>query len=317
MSKTRSNLVASLASLAGLIGAVGVLGASALLGGCARSTTPGPEVGPGTLKPPAYSEVASAFNQRVELLHRLWARTTLIVEQPDPDDPGGRLRDQAEGHLQLERPDRFALSVMKLGDIYFYLGSNEERYWWIDRLSEERIALFGRHARATPERAELLGIPIHPLDMMDLLGVTPLPDDSGTPIGPTTEGRVAWAESGLLSVEVPARWGSRRVVFDPATYEPVRVEMLDSTGAVSLVSELSRYNPIRVRGRGLPGPGVARRAVIEAPRHGATLTIDLYEPENKEISEQAFSFEALVRAYVRGGEVIDLDAIADEAGAGL
>lgn len=258
--------------------------------------------------------MATAHNDRVAPLWRLWARTTLIVEQLDPDDPGGLLRDQAEGHLQLEQPDRFALSVTKLGDIYFYLGSNAERYWWIDRLTEDRVALFGRHSRATPELAQLLGIPIHPLDLMDLLGVTPLPDDSGLEIGPRTEGEVGWTAEGAVAVTVPARWGWRRVVLDPLTYEPSRVEMLDAGGGVVLASALSRYGSVRIRGQGVPGPGVARRAVIESRDTGARVTMDLYEPENRELSEQAFNFEALVRAYVRGGEVIDLDEYAEGSG---
>jgi len=87
-------------------------------------------VGPSDASLPAYEDVVAAYNARVSAFGRVWARVTAVYR--GVDDAGNRLSEQAEGHLQIERPDRVALSLGKLGETYLYLGSNESRYWWID-----------------------------------------------------------------------------------------------------------------------------------------------------------------------------------------
>lgn len=246
---------------------------------------------------PGYDEVAARFNMRVERLARLWSRVTLTLKTQR--EGGGIDADHAEGHLQLELPDRTALSVTKLGEVYFYFGSDENGYWWIDLSDRDRrVALVGRHDEATPEIVEELGIGVHPRELLDLVGVTPL--------GPDRNAGVRWSDDGReLIVTCRGLWGSRRVWLHPETYAPRRVELVGPGGEVRAACEMSRYQSVPVRGDGRVPPKVATRYRVELPVSVATLAMQLYGMENRELSPRAFDLRALCKAY-GVDEVIEL-----------
>ena len=231
--------------------------------------------------PPSYAEIVEANNARVALLDRLWSRTVVRVDYVDRD---GRDRsEQVEGHLQFVAPRRFLMTFTKLGELYFVIGSNEELYWWI-QLGDEKQATVGRYDAADDRPDARVDLPVHPLDLIELLAIRPLPADA-TP-------ETAWSPGVLVRVDLPARWGTRRLLIDPATLEPARVELRDPTGELAAASDLTRYMDVIVeRDEAGPTPRVPQRFWVEAPESGVSIKVDLYEPETAEGRPRARSFD--------------------------
>lgn len=273
----------------------------ALAFGCAsnRRAAIKPAVDPAVDQPlPDVAEVVADFNRRVEPLDRLWAR---IVVQAITETEGGTRRDQGEGHLQIVRPDRVALSLGKLGDTNLYLGSNERRYWWFEMI-DEPIAVFGAHENAGEAQLSYLGLPVSPLELVELLAITPIAEDSG-PV-------LAWTSDGLLELAHASRFGVRVIGFEPVAggYRPATVRLQDPAGRVLGSAELESDQAVRVEGI---APGIARvpvRYLVAVPQRGATIRIRLDAPENRRISDLVFDDERLLRRF-RISDVTDLDQL--------
>lgn len=296
----RSCLLGVLPVVVGLI-------AAAVLSGC---SSPGQRVvgpGGGTAKPSrvSYTEIAEQHNARVARLDRLWSRMAFAVRRPDPENPSRTLTDQAEGHIQIEQPRRVSITMTKLGELYFLLGSNETRYWWFDRSnSSEPVVLFGLHELATPDSLEWLGVGVAPLELVDLFGITPLPLD-------VEEEEDVWVRAeadGRLSVIVPSRFGYRRMYFTRQTFDLEHVELLDASGEVLVSAELGRSRRVPVSGDGVPGELMGTRIRLAMPRDGIDISIELAEQQNRPLNEAAFDLPRLIRAYARNGVLYDLDA---------
>lgn len=249
---------------------------------------------------PPVASVVDAQNKRVRGLDTLWARVSLRVD--------GRLanatlnKEEAEGYLQVVLPNKVAVSINKLGNTYFYLGSNDELYWWFD-LSGDKRAYFGRHALATPETVDRFGIPVHPLDLIELMAITPVP----APGQPGSPDKLHWSTDRTLQwYDVAARGATKRVLVDPESLQPVMVELLDKSEKVIVRSELSRYQSFL--SRTVPGakPSVPSRCIIKVPRQDLTITINVNDPDGKKPKPIAFDFIKLNDAYPVT-KLIDLD----------
>lgn len=289
----------------------GAIGGGMLAGLVGCESTPAQPDEPVLTQPttlPTYAQIASAQNARVADLQRVWGATTAIVTYQDQD---GQVRtEQAEGYLQIVQPGRVALSLGKqiTSEVYFYLGANQERYWWLDRLDAARsIGYVGTHEMATPERAAKFGAPVHPLDLLDLLGITELPEAEtprrtlieGGPDQTIPEGaRVAWSpDGGSVVVDVPGRFGTRRMWFDPASLKPRRVEMLDDRGRVAVYSTLTRDTLVTVRGDSRRRPFMAAEVEVMIPGTPTSVRLRLDRLENREIRNAPFDLDGLLRAY--------------------
>lgn len=279
-----------------------LIGALLLLSGCAHDRPARPEEPPTDLIPELDArEAITTWNTRVERLERLWARVTLVVNTVDP--AGDAVTEQAEGHLQIERPRGVALSLGKLGETYLYLGSNDERYWWIDVVDRDnRAAVTGRHAAVTMEKAAQLGVPVHPLELVEVLGLTPI-----------GEGAVV---RGATVTTTTATGGRVVRALDPGTYEPVRIDVVDRAGQIVLSASHEAYQLASVRDDTRVRPRVPGRVIVEAPTVPATVRLALYDPENRDIRAIAFDFERLLKAF-RVETVYDLDASARVGAAGM
>jgi hypothetical protein len=275
-----------------------------LLAGCAgdsASRAPAPiRRGPA----PSYLDVAAQYNARVARLDSLWSRAIVRLWYHDAD--GKEHTDQLEGYFQFRRPRDVNLTLQKVGQNAAVLGSSADRYWFMD-LGDARLARYGEHARATPERIAALGLPVYPLDLLGLVGVTPLPGLEDLDSPPT----VAWSPDGrALIVTVPMGAGaSRRLTLDPRTMEPSRIEALDPGGAALLVSELSRYTDIAVIGA-RPGhpPRIAGEIVASFDRDRTRVRMRLNDPETggKRPTPAVFDFDTLVNSYgIRRVESLD------------
>lgn len=262
------------------------------LQGCGQGPDPMRRVDP-PVPMPLYAEAAARHNARVAELTELWAAAVIRVWYRDAK--GEQASDQVDGHLQVRRPDRCAVTFEKVGETYLMLGSDPDRYWWFDLSGDERTASVGTHARVTPERLRDFGLPVHPLDLIDLLGITPLPD----------EGELAWDPTrGLLLAKSKGRFGLRCLWLDPRTLEPARVELFDADGALALACDLSKYAVEQVRSAA--GVRVPGEVLVTIAHKGTSARIRLYETRNHGTRDAAFDLERLRRAYSIS-RVIDLD----------
>lgn len=304
---------------------------AACFAGCRSGETAGggrAELGAADASLPAYEDVVAAYNARVSAFGRVWARVTAVYR--GVDDAGNRLSEQAEGHLQIDRPDRVALSLGKLGETYLYLGSNESRYWWIDLVDADRkVALTGTHAEATPARIRALGLPVRPPELVEVVGIVPLPVRGGVVERDTRPG----APPGGFMVTAPRGGGAGdggpgggadsgpsggpigglvRLWFAPEDDdaagfrgEPTRVALLDAAGAEVLHATLGAYQRFggvdRPRSHRLP-----RRVRLESDRFEGWARLTMYDPERRSINPLVFDPDGLF-ARLGVDEVIDLD----------
>jgi len=252
---------------------------------------------------PARDAIVDAHNARVGPLDRLWSRASVRVEGRDAE--GSKFSEQGEGHLQVERPDRVAVTVGKLGEVYFALGANEDRYWLIDVSdSDRRVMLSGDQSLATPAKAAALGLPVHPRDIPLLLGLMPL-DASGVS-GPD------WDVAGRAVLRLPTRWGSAALRYDPRSLELVGATAFDAEGVTLADATLGLHGAVTDENGMLPVGRLPQRIEIRVPDFDGFVRMQLGEPRVRPINATVFNPERLRRAY-RVGEVIDLDTSAPDA----
>ena len=256
---------------------------------------------------PSYATVASGYNARVAGAERLTSQISVIIEAEARDESGavtGRTRDQLEGNLSIVRPQRVALRLDKVGQNVAYLGCDERSYWWFDMAGKEPTAIVGTHRNATPRDAADFGLPVHPLEFIELLGVLPLPSspvaalrDAKSP--PLQAPAVRWSKDGrLLEVTAASRWGTRKFTLDPVTYEPSRIDLLDERGALAVGSVLSRFAPAAIEGKPGSGVPIATKVELSIPANTTRVLMVLADPRIPlKVRPKAFDVTALIEAY--------------------
>ncbi|MBL8963624.1 MAG: hypothetical protein KF787_09570 [Phycisphaeraceae bacterium] len=239
--------------------------------------------------PPPARVVCAPHNEGVEALDRVWARTELRLTAPDGDQ--GPVDETAEGHFQFARPGQVSLTVSKVGETYFCLGSGAERYWWMD-LRRPRWALIGDLSRATPEAVALLGVPVHPVDLIDLVGILPIEP---------SDGEASWSADGRsVVVSSPGRWGTtRQWVFSAGDWRLEGVRILDERGEVRCESSLAGASRVEFRDDPSRIAVVPTRVTVRVPESRTTISIRLYDPQNRGtgMNMAVFNPDHLVRAY--------------------
>lgn len=249
--------------------------------------------------------VVERYNARTERVTTLWARASAVIEGEDAE--GRDLRERAEGHFQIIPPDRVALSLGKVGNTNLYFGSDDTFYWWFDMIdSERKVATVGRHATITPDKIDALGLPIDPLNLVDTLGITPLPTDMGRIVAKPAR------ERGSVVLSAPTRRGVRRYTIDEATGEPSRVELIGPGGVAALDVGLSRYTLLKGLSPDEAPLRVPGRIVVRMRGFEGEIRFELYEPERKRIRPVAFRVDQLIEAYGIDA-LVDLDEPADSA----
>lgn len=256
------------------------------------ATPAGPEHAAQLLPEP--HQIVSAYNARVARLESIWANTELRLEFKDEE--GRDVDEQAEGHLQMVRPRRFAMSVTKLGEPYFYLGSNESEYWWLD-LTKDKHAIVGRHDAPPPEAWGDVTLGLSPLEVVELLGITPLPAE-----GLATR----WSADGRsIEASLSGTGTIRTLLLDPQHLWPVAIELRSSDGTLAARSDLERYASVPVRDDAGARPMMATRITIHHVRDGARVVIALYNQQNRPLPDLPFNLDELKRRYgitrVEGG----------------
>jgi hypothetical protein len=248
---------------------------------------PGPKAEVAQLPPlPEKAKVAEIYNARVADIARLATPFTIVLNVPG-EKPGSRNREQLEGNLQLIQPDRVSLRIDKVGQTLLVMGAGGGKYWWIE-MGDPRSAYVGDIAQATYPKAERLGVPVHPLDIVELLAITPL---SGQEL-------LAW-DRGFLRVTSRARFGSRVLFLDPKTYEPRAVWLRDPRGKVALWAELARMGPVVVDGNPRSAARIPLRAFARVPDVDTDIELSLSQPKNTgdRIRTKQFELSSVLAAY--------------------
>jgi hypothetical protein len=272
--------------------------APALVAGC--RSKPGAMSPDRTAPTPPYEAIAEIYNARAGRLGRIWSRAVVQVRYIDAD--GKQRGVQGEGHLQVIQPDRLALSAGKLGETLFWLGGDADRFWAFE-LGDASRASVGRHENVGRPCARPLAAPVHPLEALDLLGVTALPAEASP---------VAWSADGRsLVVEFPGRFGPQRIYIDPLDYLPVRIELLDPRdGSAAIFATLEQHERVWIDGSPGYNPRMATRIVIEHPGSESEVRLTLSDmtdgSERGRLADAVFAFESLLRAF-RPDEIVVLD----------
>ncbi len=248
--------------------------------------------------PPAFQQVAAAYNGRVAPLGRV--RAQVVLQFTYVDEQSQTHMEQGEGLLQVVRPDRLALSVSKAGKRIFWFGCDPERYWWLD-LADERVASVGRHDQFGMNPGRRLAIGIQPLDLILLLGITPL--------DPAAPGATQWSDDGrLLGVTTRTHHdGYERLWLDPDSFAPSKVELYDAGRSLVLVADLADYGPVEIRGYGGARPTMGTRIRAYHPDSQTLVRLDLSGMEDRRMSDEAFDLKALLET-LQVKRVVDLDA---------
>jgi hypothetical protein len=240
---------------------------------------------------PSYESLAARYNERTELLGRVWARA--VVEMRFVDSEGRRKREQGEGHLQFIGPDRFALSVGKLGEVIVYLGCDDERFWWFERGDADRVSVC-RHENAGTACSESIGLPARPLEIIDLMGVLELPARGG---------KVQRSTRGEIVIDIPGSGGGfTRLAMDESRLEPSMIGIY-TTGATQpvLLARLEEYDNVQISGRGGIPPRVASRMIITHDESDTEIRLWLAAMTDgvreRRLPPEAFNLDSLINAF--------------------
>lgn len=290
-----------------------------LLAGCASEPRP-PEGPPPPIvraTTPAYLDVAKEYNARVGGLERLW--TTAVMRLWYTDEEGKARQEQLEGNLQVIRPRRLLFRFDKVSQTFGYLGSNDEQYWWI-AMGDSPRAWVGLHENVTPGRIADLGVPLHPLDFIDALGITPLPL-TWTKVGAGEAPRVRWSADGRdLIVTVVDGLSRRRLTIDPEVWLARRIELVSPDGSAALTADLAEYVQVNLGGdRGRAFLASEINAALPEGAMRLRLRLSGARATGNRPRETDFDFDRLVQA-AGVKEVIDIDAMEQarpRAGAGV
>ncbi|MBI1367452.1 MAG: hypothetical protein GC162_02235 [Planctomycetes bacterium] len=256
----------------------------AMLGACEPKKKPDdlPPISPQSL--PALRQ---KFNARAAMIDQVWSRA--IVELRWVDDKNKSHFEQGDGPLIIRKPDDLALAVGKLGNTLFWIGSNREQFWMFDLTGgndQPHVAYVGKHADVGKPGMKAMPLPIHPRQLIELLGVTPIGDGDRMSV---VDHRV-----------VVERAGSRMILDAPSAL-PSHIELLDPAGEPIVSAELSAFAPLQKANIGPGGwPSIATRLLITLADRDASMSINLDSPTNGRARDQVhdaqFDFDQLVNA---------------------
>lgn len=268
--------------------------AAAALGlvACTTGCSPRPVAGPGSPPPPTpvpdYRDLVARHNHAVRNVQRLSAFAVVSLRW---QEDGQRRSEQGEGILAVVLPGKLSLTLGKLHDL-FRIGSDGQRYWFIDLSDDPAIAHVGRHEQAASTSLRKLDTIVMPHDLIRLLGLLPI-DPLREPKPPAV---VRYGNQFLI--EPP---GSRmRILLDEKTARPRRIDLLDAEGFSRVSAQLSRYDHLETTGIP-PGSWPTTATMIEIrdlqTDNTAKLSLSDLIGDEEEINDRWFSLESLVEAY--------------------
>ncbi len=249
---------------------------------------------------PTYGELIERYNETTGPLERVWAEARVDLVWRNPK--GKRKSEHGDGRFMYVRPGQVVLEIEEFGR-GFWAGADGQRYWLFDL--QDKLAYMGRFENLDKRDTQGLPLPVNPADLLYVLGLERI-DSTIVPSEPGVE-RVA----GYYLVEPPGL--GLRMLLDPVTARPVRVDLLkfDGTSAVKcLLSE-----PVKLKTDSGSGDeaGAVMSSVVEVYVLGQearmTLKLKSLTTDGTHIKDAHFDFEILKRV-MKPKEVVDLDAAA-------
>ena len=210
---------------------------------------------------PGYGELVERYNARLVGLEALSCRTQ--VEAVWMDDRGKRRRESGKGKLIFRRPMETALTVEAFGKTVMWAGSNATQYWLFADMHKDGELFYGTFAARGRGRA--LPMVVSPEVVPFLLGLMPL--------SPSPPGGTPAVESlrGYALIEPPGM--AVRMLLEPATGTPRRIDLLDTKGRTALICLLEGAVAVEglvrpelhITGGELVGVGLLSRADARKP----------------------------------------------------
>ncbi len=238
---------------------------------------------------PTAAQIAAKYNARVKRLERFSA--TAEVQVKGTDAAGVKVDESFDGVLKVERPAHLSMRGHKAGVDAFILGSSDTQYWWIDLYNKPITARVGSHdAVGYGPGASKFELPLHPLDFIELLAITPIYIDARTP--PTTR----WLGYGSVELVDHVRFGTRKIAVAYPSFEPIEVTLLDREGRETAHAVLKEIQAVDVAGDAAAAASAPTRLFVnlKSPSLGdLILTIKLYSLENKDINPRLFDLRDL------------------------
>lgn len=254
-----------------------------------------------------YAELAGQYNAAVKPMTALWSRADIDIEWIEVDDDGKRKyrSESGNGKFIMRRGDgpvQTAMTVEKIGKIYLWAGSNQTNYYLFDRVDGDNRKLYvGEHAHQGPRQS--FPLPIHPSMVPVLLGLESLP--ASLPRGETQITIDLYGEQYLLSMPELGL----RMLIDPETFRPTRVDLTDRKGFSVLTAKLTGKLSVEGGGEvnGQP-PILCEKAEVYVSGYESRFTLDFQSAttSTRRIKDQMFDLAALKKA-LKPDQVIDLD----------
>ncbi|MFI4861653.1 MAG: hypothetical protein ACIAXF_13360 [Phycisphaerales bacterium JB063] len=251
-----------------------------------------------------YREVAEGYNATVSHFETLFLRTyvRMVWQETRPDGSTTIRREAGDGKFLFRAPSDTVLTIEKISKVYLWAGSNASQYWLFDQVNDDhKVAYVGSYSAADPRGGSpgrRLPIAFRPDAMPYLLGLVAL--------DPTLESEVFLYEGQYLIEPVGL---GMRMLIDPNSFRPTRVDLLDAQGWSVVVCQMSGRYGVEVEG--LPGhrlPIVCEDAELFITGQQSRLSIEMIAAttSDRRIRDQLFDLDTLIDA-LEPDEVVDLD----------
>jgi hypothetical protein len=199
-----------------------------------------------------------------------------VVELRWKDDDGNHFR-QGDLEFWIDGPDRLSVRVSKLGDPYFWLGTDGKQAWVFDLSGSPTRLLTGRVDELEalkPQDGEMIGI-LETLHMLRL-GLGCIPPDTGV------RGLSTRSDGQVLFTTASARGGTIEETINPDTWRPTQVRWRAAQGERGLTLVTQSRRTLRVR--------IPERASIASPIVSSVLEVR-HVPDSGQSAR--FAFEGL------------------------
>lgn len=266
----------------------------------------------------SYDEIARRYNERAERLGRLWSRAVVSIEFIDRE--GGKRYEQGDGFFQVVQPSKLALSVGKAGETFVWMGCDAERYWVLEP-KQAKTASVGRHDLLTPAKLRALGLPCAPLELISLIGVSPLPTGrearGGSGGGPPKPIMALDGGADVIQFDLERGGQTFRYLLDAKTLRPRVVSIVDrATRKLTTTARLDNYLGVETQAFSGAYPMMPALVRVEHIPTSSVIKFTLESMNDGLVNQGAkkgrlapenFDLDALVEAY-GPFEMVDLDA---------
>lgn len=205
-------------------------------------------------------------------------------------DDQGKHNNQGDAELWIDQPHKTALRIDKVSDVLLWLGSNDTYWWLFDMLNKPTTLHSGSIADAAGRFNVGEIVSVHPLTLLDLLGITPLEKIED-------EGAYYDSEKKQWTLKAAGPNAPLQLTFD-ASARLISIEALNENNQTIATSELKEYESVkRVGVNPLNWPKVATHITITLADQGGSVLLalnkDMDSAIDEVLAERVFDLEAI------------------------